>query len=68
METIEGRQICFECLNGKHEHPVYDEEMRNPERTDCKNTDKLNGQTYQCQCGTDGMFKDGKWQCWPEIY
>jgi hypothetical protein len=64
MELIEGHPVCKDCLDGKHNHPIDNEELRSNNRADCKNTGKINGNRQQCSCGFGGEYKDGKWIDW----
>lgn len=68
LKIIEGRPVCQDCIDGKHDHyPDFtDKRMQVEMRGDCKNSGKIDGTDYQCNCGLGRFFVDGKWQEWGE--
>lgn len=63
MKFFEGHPVCKECQAGIHNHNYS---LEKQERADCKNIEKIEDQIFQCHCGFGGVYKDGKWQPWPE--
>ena len=67
LKIIEGRPVCQDCIDGKHSHPNFtDKKMQLENRGDCKNAGKIAGKEYQCNCGLESFFIDGKWEEWEE--